>query len=95
MGCQEKFCYIRTCGVQKHYYGVVLHKLLYTRRDRSRRIRDEATACEPEVVTCKRGNSGQTGSRNMAATRFLDSATQTSYLTSITSVCLSRTVTEF
>jgi len=29
MGCHEKFCYIRKCDVQKHYYGVVLHKLLY------------------------------------------------------------------
>jgi len=29
MGCHEKFYYIRTCDVQKHYYGVVLHKLLY------------------------------------------------------------------
>jgi len=29
MGCHEKFCYIRTCDVQKHYYGVVLLKLLY------------------------------------------------------------------
>jgi len=28
--------------------------LLNTRRDRSRRIRDEETACEPEVVTCER-----------------------------------------
>jgi len=54
MGCQEKFCYIRTCDVQKHYYGVVLHKLPYTRRDRSRGIRDEVTACEPEVVSRKR-----------------------------------------
>jgi len=30
MGRHEKFCYIRTRGGQKHYYGVVLHKLLYT-----------------------------------------------------------------
>jgi len=29
MGCLEKFYCIRTCDVQKHYYGVVLHKLLY------------------------------------------------------------------
>ena len=35
---------------------------------------------------------GQTGSRNMAATRFFDSATPTSYLTS---QCLSRTVPQF
>ena len=69
--------------------------LLNTRRDRSRRIRDEATACELEVVICKQSNSGQTGSRNMAATRFFDSATATSYSTSNTSECLSRTVTEF
>jgi len=54
MGCHEKFCYIRTRDVQKHYYGVVLHKLLYTRRDRSRGIRDDATACEPEVASRKR-----------------------------------------
>ena len=26
MGCHEKFCYIRTCDVQKHYYGVVIRK---------------------------------------------------------------------
>jgi len=30
--CHEKFCYIRTRDVQKHYYGVVLLKLLYTLR---------------------------------------------------------------
>ena len=39
---------------QKHYYGVVIRKLLYTRRDRSRGIRDEVTACEPEVVSRER-----------------------------------------
>jgi len=61
----------------------------------SRRIRDEATAGEPEVVTCERGNSGKIGSRNMAPTRFLDLATPTSYSTSDTSECLSRTVTKF
>ena len=102
-----------------------------TRRDRSRGIRDEATACEPEVVSRERtwpprpvsqpsratgrpfgskydnidqnkdkkegpgGVRGQTGSRNMAATRFFDSATQTSYLTSNTSQCPSHTVTQF
>jgi len=105
--------------------------LLNTRRDRSRGIRDEATACEPEVVSRERtwplrpvaqpsratgrpfrtkhdnidqnkakkegpgGARGQTGSRNMAATRFFDSATPTSYLTSDTSQCLSHTVTQF
>ena len=77
----------------------------HTQRDRSRGIRDEATACEPEVVSRERtwpplpvaqpsraterpfgtkynidqnkakkegpgGARGQTGSRNMAATRF-------------------------
>jgi len=26
MGCHEKFCYIRTRDVQKHYYGVVIRK---------------------------------------------------------------------
>jgi len=103
----------------------------YTRRDRSRGIRDEATACEPEVVSrelswpprpvaqpsrvtgrpfgtkydnmdqnkAKKegpgGARGQTGSRNMAATRFFDSATPTSYLTFNTSQCLSHTVTQF
>ena len=41
------------------------------------------------------GARGQTGSRNMAATRFFDSATPTSYLTSNTSQCLSHTVTQF
>ena len=131
MGCHAKFCYIRTCDTRKYYYGVVIRKLLYTRRDRSRGIRDEATACEPEVVLCKRtwpprpvaqpsratgrpfgtkydntnqnkakkegpgGARGQTGSRNMAATRFFDSTTLTSYLTSNTSQCLSHTVTQF
>ena len=105
--------------------------VVHTRRDRSRGIRDEATACEPEVVSrertwpprpvaqpsratgrpfgskydnidqnkeTKEGPGGvrcQTGSRNMAATRFFDSATQTSYLTSNTSQCLSHTVTQF
>jgi len=49
----EKFCIIRRPDVQKHYYGVVIPKLLYTRRDRSRGIRDEATACEPKVVLCE------------------------------------------
>ena len=29
MGCHEKFCYIRTPDGQKHYYGVVIRKLLY------------------------------------------------------------------
>jgi len=53
-GMSGKFCYIRTCDVQKHYYGVVLYKLFYTRRDRSRGIRDEATAFEPEVVSRER-----------------------------------------
>jgi len=47
----EKFCIIRTPDVRKYYYGVVIRKLLYTRRDRSRRIRDEPTACDPEVKT--------------------------------------------
>ena len=116
---------------RKYYYGVVIRKLLYTRRDRSRGIRDEATACEPEVVSSERtwpprpvaqpsratgrpfgtiydnidqnkakkegpGSArGQTGSSKMAATRFFDSATRTSYLTSNTSQCLSHTVTQF
>jgi len=40
------------------------------------------------------GGSGQTGSRNMAATRFLDSATPTSYSTLNTLWGLTRTVTE-
>ena len=102
-----------------------------TRRDRSRGIRDEATAFEPEVVSRERTwppqpvsqlsratgrpfgtkydnidqnkakkegpgcTRGQTGSRNMAATRFFDSPTPTSYLTSNTSQCLSHTVTQF
>ena len=97
---------------QKHYYGVVIRKLLYTRRDRSRGIRDETTACKPEVVSRERtwlprpvakpsraivrpfGTKydnidqnkakkeglgcarGQTGSRNMAATRFFDFSTR-------------------
>jgi len=30
MGFHQKFCYIRMCDGQKHYYGVVLHKLLNT-----------------------------------------------------------------
>ena len=42
----------------------------------------------------RRGSSGQTGSRNMAATHFLDSATPTSYSTPNTLGGLSRTVTE-
>jgi len=29
MGCHEKFCYIRRPDGQKHYYGVVIRKLLY------------------------------------------------------------------
>ena len=87
-------------------------KLLYTRRDRSRGIRDDVKSGEPEVVSRERtwppqpvaqpsratgrplgtkydnvdqnkakkegpgGARGQTGSRNMAATRFFDSATR-------------------
>jgi len=39
------------------------------------------------------GSRAQTGSRNMAATRFSDSATPTSYSTSYTLWDLSRTVT--
>ena len=117
--------------MQKHYYGVVIRKLLYTRRDRSRGIRDDVTSGEPEVVSRKRtwppqpvaqpsratgrpfgtkydnvdqnkakkegpgGARGQTGSTNMAATRFFDSATPTAYLTSNTSQCLSHTLTQF
>jgi len=50
----EKFCIIRMPDGQKHYYGVVIRKLLYTRRDRSRRIRDEWTACKPEVEIWRR-----------------------------------------
>ena len=42
----------------------------------------------------RRGSSGQTGSRNMAATRFLDFFTPTSYSTPNTLWGLSRTVTE-
>jgi len=30
MGCHEKFYYIRTRDVRKHYYGVVIRKLLYS-----------------------------------------------------------------
>ena len=41
-----------------------------------------------------RGANGQTGSRNMAATHFLDSATSTSYSTPNTLWGLTRTVTE-
>jgi len=44
MGCHEKFCYIRTCDVQKHYYGVVLHKLLYKQKYWLRRSRLLAVA---------------------------------------------------
>jgi len=40
------------------------------------------------------GSSGQTGSKNMAATRFLDFLTPTSYSTPNTLGGLSRTVTE-
>jgi len=40
------------------------------------------------------GSSGQTGSRNMAATRFLDFLTPTSYSTPNTLGGLSRTVTD-
>jgi len=40
------------------------------------------------------GSSGQTGSRNMAASRFLDFSTPTSYSTPNTLWGLSRTVTE-
>jgi len=40
------------------------------------------------------GSSGQTGSRNMAASRFLDFSTPTSYSTPSTLGGLSRTVTE-
>ena len=29
MGCHEKFCIIRRPDGQKHYYGVVIRKLLY------------------------------------------------------------------
>ena len=36
MGCHEKFYYIRTRDVRKHYYGVVIRKLLYTWRDQTR-----------------------------------------------------------
>ena len=51
----------------------------------------------PENDTKERhgGCRGQTGSRNMAATRFFDSATPTSYSTSSTLWSLSRTVMEF
>ena len=38
----------------KHYYGVVIHKLFYTRRDRSREIRDDVTSGEPDVVPRER-----------------------------------------
>jgi len=55
MGCHEKFYYIRTPDVRKYYYGVVIRKLLYTRRDRTRRAdagaaqraRRRATATSP------------------------------------------------
>jgi len=33
MGCHEKFCYIRTPDGQKHYYGVVIRKLLYSSKE--------------------------------------------------------------
>jgi len=39
MGCHEKFYYIRTRDVQKHYYGVVIRKLLY-------RLIDAAGKCD-------------------------------------------------
>ena len=42
----------------------------------------------------RRGSRGQTGSRNMAATRFLDFLTPTSYSTPNTLGGLTRTVTE-
>ena len=105
--------------------------LLNTRRDRSRGIRDEATACEPEVVSCERtwpprpvaqpsratgrpfGSKYDNIDQNKEKRKvpgaleakpeveiwrqpdFFDSATQTSYLTSNTSQCLSHTVTQF
>ena len=51
----EKFCSIRMQPTSKNTTTESLTtKLLYTRRDRSRRIRDEATACEPEVEIWRR-----------------------------------------
>jgi len=43
---------------------------------------------------CRGGSSGQIGSRNMAATQFLDFSTPTSYSTPNTLLGLSHTVTE-
>ena len=56
-------------------------------------LRGHTEAILAKIVR-RRGSSGQTGSRNMAATHFFDSATQTSYSTPNTLGGLSRTVTE-
>ena len=56
-------------------------------------LRGHTEAILAKIVR-RRGSSGQTGSRNMAATHFFDSATPTSYSTANTLGCLSRTVTE-
>ena len=56
-------------------------------------LRGQAAAILAKNVR-RGGSSGQTGSRNMAATRFLDFSTLTSYSTPNTLWGLSRTVTE-
>ena len=56
-------------------------------------LRGQATAILAKNVR-RGGSSGQTGSRNMAVTRFLDFSTPTSYSTPNTLLGLSRTVTE-
>ena len=56
-------------------------------------LRGHTEAILAKIVR-RRGSSGQTGSRNMAATHFLNSATPTSYSTPNTLGGLSRTVTE-
>ena len=55
MGCHEKFCIIRRPDGQKHYYGVVIRKLLYTTMNFS----SDEWSCVS--ATCKRRFSRANG----------------------------------
>ena len=75
---------------------VVFYALAWTNEPIDEASRAIRRPCRPKYGENHRpaGGGGQTGSRNMAATHFFDSATPTSYLFPNTLWGLSRTVTE-
>ena len=72
MGFHQELRILFFCDISVDEASVLqsLEKLADTYGRSGRRIRDQAMACKPEVVTCEWGNRGQTRIRIMVAARL-------------------------